>query len=115
MYVKWNSTKFHVLGEYSGLTSFEGGEKQVSGMSYGGEVHPARTLCGAEIPADNQCLDRLPEGDDPYKTVCHKCSLGVGVPKIDHVAEQTRHDEQIKAVSDKIRKRRKDSARQLFD
>lgn len=116
MYVKWNSTKYHALGK-SGyrVTTHQDGKKQVNGILYGSEVLSARTSCGIEISAENECFNSLPEGAGSHNDVCYKCDVGVGALKIDHIAEQAKINEQSKASFDKVLNIINASARKVFD
>lgn len=91
-YVKWKS-KYHMLS------------KRSSGL----------TRCSLTSPEDAEYFDTLPEGVDAHQNVCHVCSQGVGVPKVDEGAERTRVADAERVRRAKIAKLVAKSTSDLFD
>jgi hypothetical protein len=112
-YVQWKSSKYHALTRISprGL-KIEDGRASASRQDGSGL---ALTDCGSEIPVDNEVFDRLPDGTNRDNEVCHRCSDGVGVPKVDRDAEEARQKAAREDARKRIYERNLKLAKDLFD
>jgi hypothetical protein len=110
-YVRWKSSKYHVLNAVNIQISRIGVEINVS-PGIGG---PPKTQCGIEIPIENNYFEHLPEKENSHDVVCHACSAGIGVPKVDLRAQQMLAEQEKKRSEGKIRQHLQNAARELFD
>lgn len=115
-YVKWNSSKFHVVNMF-GPGGTRTGDGRVTAVPVGDaqEGGPAYTKCGRAIPTNNQYLGQLPAGLDIQNDVCSACSVGIGIAKTPGPEDQqARDNSKLKNESEKLKERIAASARDLF-